>query len=84
MKQLSIAVLLVGLAQSSACGEMFEKCDARALPIRGAYALSESTNAFESLRIDVGKEEVEMRYTRADGSKWKARYRITARGKGSR
>ena len=82
MRQLSVAVLLVGLVQSSACE--IEECDARALPITGAYALPTPIADFESVRIDVGKEDVEMHYTRPDGSKWKASYRISARGEGHR
>ena len=82
MKQLSLVALLVGLIQSSGCE--IEDCDRRALPIQGAYALSGPTNTLESLRIDMGKEDVKVSYTRPDGSKWKASYRITARGKGYR
>jgi hypothetical protein len=82
MNQLYLAMLLVGLVQSSACSEMLEKCDAPALPIAGAYELRVPNYDFTSLRLDVGEKDVEMSYTRPDGSKWKASYRITARGKG--
>ena len=87
MKTLATVLVLAGALPA----ECSERCDAKAIPVRGRYvfdppenSVSAESRPFRELSMEVEEKTVTAEYELPDGTRWKATYRIAARGKTGR